>query len=186
MPYGNRDGVIAEWRWLLGAQSYQTDFNALEEELYSVAPADDNDVSLTLAFETKLDEIKARIRLWATGKTAPDPKDRRFLSFLVGLKPETLDRLDTWFPEDSLQVVRPQLQRIAIKIVLQLTSASKVNDLSPEGSMPQSTFVLTGRALSWRTMRSQGPMPKKQMIALCQVGRVKLAKRVAKMLSGVI
>jgi hypothetical protein len=105
VPYGNREPVIAELRELLGkATAYQPDFEALEEKLYGDGVIDWDDVAQVLAFENRLKELKAQIRAWHAGDTSYQPKDKRFLSYLAELRPETLDRLDVWFPEDSLQV----------------------------------------------------------------------------------
>jgi predicted ATPase len=55
--------------------------------------------------EDGLGAVKARIReIAAGGTTAQNVRDKRFTTHLASLRPENLDRLDCWFPEDSLQV----------------------------------------------------------------------------------
>jgi len=105
VSYGNRDSVIDDLRRLLEhPTSYQNDFEALTEELYATLPENADDTTGTLAFEAKLKEIKDRVRTWAAGGVGAPVQDKRFLVHLAGLKPEALDRLDSWFPEDSLSV----------------------------------------------------------------------------------
>jgi len=84
--------------------SFQNDFDALIEELYVTLPINAEDTKGTLAFESKLKELKAKVRAWIAGGVGAQVPNKRFLNHLVGLKPEALDRLDTWFPEDSLSV----------------------------------------------------------------------------------
>lgn len=56
-------------------------------------------------YEERLEDLKQRVRRIASGDTSNgDVADRRFQTHLAGLDPETLDRLDCWFPEDTIQV----------------------------------------------------------------------------------
>jgi len=57
------------------------------------------------AVENGLANIKRHLRDVVTG--THDPKavaDQRFVTHMQGLPPEALDRIDLWFPEDSLEV----------------------------------------------------------------------------------
>lgn len=55
--------------------------------------------------EERLRSLKARVREVADGRYERGTlSDERFANHLGTLQPETLDRLDLWFPEDSLKV----------------------------------------------------------------------------------
>jgi hypothetical protein len=104
-PYGAKDTVEAELRKLLQREQggFEKDVGSpgtggLLGELYSVESA-------ASARESKLADIKRQLR--AIASATHDQKtlaDQRFAKHLQGLPPEALDRLDLWFPEDSLEV----------------------------------------------------------------------------------
>ncbi len=105
IPYGARETVESEFRRLLQRETggFEKDIGVVGGEgllgtLYS--GGDDG-----LAVEERLLEIKKKIRNIAVGQyDTSDLADRRFAAHIAKLPPEALDRLDSWFPEDSLQV----------------------------------------------------------------------------------
>jgi hypothetical protein len=104
-PYGARDTVEAELRKLLQREQggFERDIGwaggeGMLGQLYSGGENGD-------PVENRLAELKRRLREIATG--VHDPKgvgDQRFAKHVQSLPPEALDRLDLWFPEDSLEV----------------------------------------------------------------------------------
>lgn len=104
-PYGARDTVGAELRKLLQREQggFERDIgwpggDGLLGQLYS---GREDGASL----ENRLAELKRRLHGIAAG--LPDPKgigDQRFAKHVKSLPPEAMDRLDLWFPEDSLEV----------------------------------------------------------------------------------
>jgi hypothetical protein len=105
VPYGARETVEAEFRRILQREAggFEKDIGApgrggLLGDLY-------NDNGDSKAVEQHLREVKNRVRQIAAGKHNKDElADRRFATHIANLPPEALDRLDSWFPEDSLQV----------------------------------------------------------------------------------
>ncbi len=105
VPYGASETVKAELRQLLQIDdsSFEKDIGkprgeGLLGELYK----NDNGIE---DMEQSLANIKDKIRMMAldlydVGTVA----DRRFATHLGRLPPEAIDRLDLWFPEDSLDV----------------------------------------------------------------------------------
>jgi energy-coupling factor transporter ATP-binding protein EcfA2 len=66
--------------------------------LYSETPGAVN-------FESRLAQLKQTVKAIAAGNaTTWSVRDQRFATHLGKLPPETFDRLDLWFPEDSLRV----------------------------------------------------------------------------------
>ncbi|MEN6499998.1 MAG: TrlF family AAA-like ATPase [Bryobacteraceae bacterium] len=106
VPYGARETVEAEFRRILQreAAGFEKDIGApgrggLLGELYN-----DGDDDSTLV-EKRLQEVKNWVRQIAADRYNEDElADRRFAAHIAKLSPEALDRLDSWFPEDSLQV----------------------------------------------------------------------------------
>lgn len=106
ISYGARESVEEEFRRLIQRESggFEKDIGkvgngeGLLGDLYSGNP-DAN------TFESNLVELKQRIKAIAADKTiSVSLRDRRFATHLANLPPETYDRLDLWFPEDSLRV----------------------------------------------------------------------------------
>lgn len=105
VPYGARETVEAEFRRILQREAggFEKDIGAPGEggllgHVY-------NDGGDSTAVEQRLQEVKNRVRQIAAGRHNEDElADRRFAAHIVKLPPEALDRLDSWFPEDSLQV----------------------------------------------------------------------------------
>lgn len=105
VPYGAREAVEQELRRILQRETgFEKDIGSPEGgdsmlgKLYRGNPD-------ATEFETRLQSLKANLRAIAGGKhNAFDLKDQRFATHMGKLPPEALNRLDVWFPEDSLQV----------------------------------------------------------------------------------
>lgn len=105
MPYGAKETVEAEFRRLLQREEGgfekdigKPDSKGLLGELYRNGGG-------TQDLEQALASIKERLRKISLNHHDPATLgDQRFAAHLQRLQPETLDRLDLWFPEDSLDV----------------------------------------------------------------------------------
>ena len=105
LPYGARDTVESEVRSLLqrAGGGFEKDIGSPGGEgllgaLYRDGPQQDG-------FERSLQTFKERIRNLALGQFDGIPLgDQRFATHLRKLLPEAVDRVDVWFPEDSLDV----------------------------------------------------------------------------------
>ncbi|MCZ2076049.1 MAG: hypothetical protein LC130_13750 [Bryobacterales bacterium] len=106
VPYGAREAVEQELRKILQRETggFEKDIGSPEGgdsvlgKLYHGNPA-------AAEFETRLRSLKDNLRAIAAARhNAFDLKDQRFATHMGKLPPEALDRLDVWFPEDSLQV----------------------------------------------------------------------------------
>lgn len=105
VPYGARETVGGELRELLQRQdrAFEKDVGApgaggLLGDLYANEGGCEK-------IEEALAELKLRVRQIANGTHDPETLgDQRFATHVAKLQPETLDRLDLWFPEDSLDV----------------------------------------------------------------------------------
>ncbi|MDZ4165827.1 MAG: AAA family ATPase [Smithellaceae bacterium] len=117
LPYGSADTAEDGFRSVLqlGEGRYEKDVGSVGRGgiiggLYAGYPNNnERDQSLIKKkigeFEEKLRKQKNRIKEITKGNTSDqDIKDRRFVIFLGNLPPETLDRMDCWHPEDSLDV----------------------------------------------------------------------------------
>lgn len=103
VPYGSKETVETEFRRLLQREAggFERDIGApdgdgLLGELYK-GPGGCEDI------ENNLATLKRNLRTTAANQQGP-VADRRFASHLAKLPPESLDRLELWFPEDSLDV----------------------------------------------------------------------------------
>ena len=105
VPYGARETVEAEFRWLLQREdrSFEKDIGwpggeGLLGELYRNSHGTED-------IEQNLANIKDKVRKIVLDQyVAGTVADRRFANHIVKLPPEAIDRLDLWFPEDSLDV----------------------------------------------------------------------------------
>ncbi len=100
LPYGHREGFENDLRRIVRRErgEFRKDFGDILAGLY-------RDSGSSVEFEGRLATLKTRVRDIAEGRLDPsDLRDKRFANSLSGLKPEELDRLDTLFPEDSLDV----------------------------------------------------------------------------------
>ena len=103
--YEARDAVEAEVRKILGREGggFEKDIGRPDEggllaEIYA-------NVDSPAQIEAGLEDFKEGIRAVASdAPEAPAVRDTRFAAHLTRLAPETLDRLDLWFPGDSLVV----------------------------------------------------------------------------------
>lgn len=105
IPYGAKDTVETEFRELLQKESPvfereigSPDGGGLLGNLYE----EGNYCGET--FEKRLAELKTTIRDLASGEDNPQVRDKRFSKHVSNLNPEVIDRIGTWFPEDSLDV----------------------------------------------------------------------------------
>jgi hypothetical protein len=105
VPYGARDVVESEFRQLLQREGggFEKDIGDVDGEgllgdLYRGQPA-------SAEMEQRLGVLRDKLRRIAAGKhSAIELRDQRFASHVAKLPPEAFDRLDVWFPEDSLRV----------------------------------------------------------------------------------
>lgn len=105
VPYGAREHVESELRRLLQKEEahFERDIGepggeGLLGELYGDS-MEANDM------EENLSRVKTRIRQISLGQhDAAAVADRRFVTHIGRLQPEAMDRIDLWFPEDSLEV----------------------------------------------------------------------------------
>jgi len=107
VPYGAREIVEGEFRSLIqrdAAGGFEKDIGTVDNgegllgDLYAGTPDADE-------LERRLAQLKAKVTDVASGKAAAGAlRDQRFATHLEKLAPEVLDRLDLWFPEDSLRV----------------------------------------------------------------------------------
>jgi len=105
VPYGARETVEDELRGLLqrGSGDFEKDIGSVDGrgllgELYE-------DGADAASVERGLTDLRRTIHDIADGWHDPTfLGDRRFATHIAKLPPETLDRLDLWFPEDSLEV----------------------------------------------------------------------------------
>jgi len=104
VPYGARETVEAELRRLIQRDTggFEKDIGAPDSEgllgnLYRGCQD-------TAAIEQRLAELKQKIRDISSNPSQAQVADRRFAVHLAKLPPEALDRIDLWFPEDSLDV----------------------------------------------------------------------------------
>ncbi len=138
LPYGARETVEAEFRRLLQREGggFERDIGSPEGggvlgKVYAGGAE-------ATAVEKALAEIKGDLRAVAEDRASTArPHDQRFAAHLKRLHPEALDRLDLWFPEDSLEV--------------QYSTTSDGRNFRPiqEGSPGQKTAALLAFLLSY-------------------------------------
>lgn len=105
LAYGARETVEPDFRELIQVEGgkFEKDIGApggggLLGDLYS-----NGDDPATI--EEALQQTKFRVKAIATDDALSDSvSDKRFIAHIRRLRPEALDRLDLWFPEDSLEV----------------------------------------------------------------------------------
>ena len=114
IPYANQVSAEAEFRALIGKErpTFQSDIWAedggsgvLAElfETYGLMNASPGQGEVS-RFEERLASMKDDLTTASRGVENREFRDQRFVRLLAGLRPEALDRLDCWFPEDSLKV----------------------------------------------------------------------------------
>lgn len=104
IPYGSRETVEEEFRRLIQREGggFEKDIGTPDGEgllakLYENA-ANDGMIEMNLA------KIKDTIKKIMRQTETTSLKDQRFATHIKKLPPEVIDRLDLWFPEDSLEV----------------------------------------------------------------------------------
>ena len=104
IPYGARDAVETEFRHLISREdgSFEKDIGSPEGGglLGSIYKSGQD----AMQVEDALNRMKQRVRSIANGNPVASLADQRFAPHLGKRPPEALDRLDVWFPEDSLDV----------------------------------------------------------------------------------
>ena len=103
VPYGARETVEDEFRRLLQREDrgFEKDIGSPEGEgLLGVLYRNGNSAE---DIEQSLANIKNKVRKIASDQyDAGTLADRRFATHISNLQPEVIDRVDLWFPEDSL------------------------------------------------------------------------------------
>lgn len=109
IPYGGSETVEAEFRRLI-----QRDDGRFEKDIGSpggegllgrLYQSSQDSIQDATKIEDALEEMKQRIRSVAEGSHGSYMlADQRFATHLSRLQPEALDRVDTWFPDDSLDI----------------------------------------------------------------------------------
>ena len=107
LPYQAKDMVEKEFRRVIRREDggFEKDIGTTESQegllgnLYSGKPS-------ATKLENRFSDLKRKVcEIAAEKKEALEAlHDRRFASYLAKLPPESLDRLDLWFPEDNLKV----------------------------------------------------------------------------------
>jgi energy-coupling factor transporter ATP-binding protein EcfA2 len=104
VPYGAKENIVEEFRNLIQRPDSGFDKDIGEPgqggllgNLYDGEPTSD-------VLEERVESLKNTVRIIAGNPQQADVADRRFATHLAKLPPEALDRLDLWFPEDSLAV----------------------------------------------------------------------------------
>ena len=105
VPYGARNAAEIEFRKLLQREGagFERDIGSPDGEGLLGKIFRDKEAS-TRTIERNLMDVKKDIRNIAFKKDDVSVKDQRFSNHLSKLPPELIDRIDTWFPEDSLDV----------------------------------------------------------------------------------
>jgi ATPase subunit of ABC transporter with duplicated ATPase domains len=114
IPYGGQDTVVADFRQLIQkeGEAFEKDVGSPEGDgllgaLYASTEPNEGEpeTDRTETLEQALKDMKTKVRDIAQGRyDAAKLGDQRFATHLGKLTPEALDRLDLWFPEDSLKV----------------------------------------------------------------------------------
>ncbi len=113
IPYGDRGAVETDFREIIGKDkpTFQNDIWSEDDkygllvELYRDYPSR----ASALDFETRLSTLKSKLVKVKEGSTFSDVHDQRFATYLAGIRPEVFDRLECWFPSDSLKVTYSSL-----------------------------------------------------------------------------
>ncbi len=104
VPYGAKETVESEFRKILQKESggFDKDIGTPEGDgLLAKIYAAGSDAE---TIETSLQAIKKGVKTIAVNVSDSDVVDKRFAAHLSKLTPEAFDRLDVWYPEDSLDV----------------------------------------------------------------------------------
>ena len=109
IAYGSKANMETQFRDIIGRNppTFQSDIltedgnGGLLGDLYRGYPGSTRSPQ---SFEQDLAQCKKKLVDWANGKGGAFARDQRFVNYLSTLKPEAFDRLDSWFPDDSLRV----------------------------------------------------------------------------------
>lgn len=105
-PYGARETVIEEFRMLTGCEGdrFSRDIGRVGEDgLFADLYNDDQNAD---GIEVAIAKVKEIIRAIAAGTHEQMAvSDKRFAAHIGRLPPENLDRLEMWFPADSIEVL---------------------------------------------------------------------------------
>jgi hypothetical protein len=130
VPYGDKESVENEFRKIINREQggFEKDIGTPEGEEGMLAELYKSCRSETLpagkTFEEKLDELKTSIAKIRKGDES-FVRDRRFAAYIQDLPPENLDRLDCWFPGDSLEVQYSESEGSGFKPVKQGSPGQK-------------------------------------------------------------
>lgn len=105
IPYGAKDVAEDKFRELLQKETpiFSKDIGTPNGEGLLGDLFSEEDIS-NEAFEKNLLDLKLIIRDLANGKNDNQIVGQKFASHVSRLKPESIDRIESWFPEDSLHV----------------------------------------------------------------------------------
>lgn len=105
IPFGNKSTVEEEFRSLIdrGNGGFDRDIGVVDGDEGLLAILTQNP---TKTMEEKIAKLKSvLLNLYANDTAAvASARDRRFVSHIQGLSPEQINRIECWFPEDSLDV----------------------------------------------------------------------------------
>ncbi|VEN74655.1 ABC transporter [Candidatus Desulfarcum epimagneticum] len=100
-PYGSGETAKEEFRRLIQREGggFEKDVDSLLGKLHANVDGPED-------IEKNLADIKDRVRAIISGRSDSNSlfKDQRFAAHIRKLPPEAMDRLELWFPEDSLHV----------------------------------------------------------------------------------
>ena len=105
IPFGNRTSLEEEFRNLIerNGRGFDRDIGEVggKDGLLAILTQNSSET-----MEEKIEALKSSLlSIYAKEeKAVMATKDRRFASYIQGLKPEQIDRIRCWFPEDSLDV----------------------------------------------------------------------------------
>ncbi|MDE0556162.1 MAG: AAA family ATPase, partial [Candidatus Poribacteria bacterium] len=104
-PYGAHEMVESEFRQLLQKEDGTFEKDIGSPDGAGLLGAIYRNSGLAQDIEQNLLNIKTRVKKIASGENGMGiMADRRFATHVSNLPPELIDRLDMWFPEDSLEV----------------------------------------------------------------------------------
>ncbi|NMB01957.1 MAG: ABC transporter [Firmicutes bacterium] len=130
IPFGNKGALEDELRGLIGRKQSGFD-DDIEKLLLELRDAVEPGIS-------RIENIKETINMLYKGdeSTVQSVKDRRFANHIQGLDPENIDRLQCWFPADS------------VNVSFSLKGREKFSPIS-QGSPGQKTAALLAFILSY-------------------------------------
>lgn len=105
IPFGNKITVEEEFRNLIdrGNGGFERDIGAIDGDEGLLSSLSQNS---SQSMAERIDSLKSKLFDIYDNEimTTVSAKDKRFISHIQGLKPEQIDRIRCWFPEDSLEV----------------------------------------------------------------------------------